>query len=80
MSAAQIMEELPRLSLTDVEAVRRRAEQVSAEKRRARCAISVDAKPGDAWQQELADLRRQIGTGQAGIPLQQLMDDLRSDR
>jgi len=77
MSAAQLMEEF---SLTDVEAVLRRAELVSAEKLRARCAISVNTKPGDAWQQELADLRRQIGTGRAGIPLQQLMDVQRSDR
>ncbi len=32
------------------------------------------------WLGELAELRARTHTGQAGVPLQQLMDDLREER
>ena len=39
------------------------------------------AKPDmDEWARELADLRQRISTGKTGVPLQQIMDEIRGDR
>lgn len=80
MSAAQIIEELPRLSLVDLEAVRRRAADVSAEKKRASPGPVAEVPDMEAWADRLENLHRKYSTGKAGTPLQQIMDDLRGDR
>lgn len=75
MSAAQILEALPRLSPMEFETVDRRM-----------CELKSRLKPAgpqpdmDEWARELAELRRRVGTGKTGVPLQQIMDEIRGDR
>ena len=41
---------------------------------------TTSAQGRQRWLTELAELRGETGTGNQGVPLQQLMDELREDR
>lgn len=75
MSAAQIIEELPRLSPVEFEAVDRRMGELKSRPKPARSQPDMDE-----WARELTELRQRVGTGRTGVPLQQLMDEIRGDR
>ena len=75
MSAAQIIEELPRLSPVEFDAVDRRMGELKARPKPARPQPDMDE-----WARELAELRQRISTGKTGVPLQQIMDEIRGDR
>ncbi len=75
MNTAQILDELPRLTLAELDAVERRVIQIKSQPKPDR------SKPDmEKWARELAELRRRTSTGKTGVPLQQLMDEIRGDR
>ncbi len=45
-----------------------------------RNATALEPKRRQEWLAELAELRSRTHTGKPGVPLQELMDDLREDR
>jgi hypothetical protein len=50
--------------------------QLAAERK----ADALDPKRRQEWLAELAELRNRTHTGKQGVPLQELMDDLRGER
>ena len=75
MSAAQIIEELPRLKPVERSAVKRRLKELDAAPRPVPSPSVIEARA-----RELAGFRRRISTGKTGVPLQQIMDEIRGDR
>ena len=80
MNTAQILDELPRLTLVDLDLVRRRAADLAAGKKRARRTFEASSTDMDAWEKRLEALHAKYSTGKTGAPLQQIMDDIRGDR
>ena len=75
MSAAQIIEELPRLSPAERSTVENKLRELAALPRR-----TPTPTEREAWLTRLRAHRERSSTGRQGSSIQEIMDDIRGDR
>lgn len=78
MSAAQILEELPRLSPAELSAVARRLRKLKAP--RAAPALENDRIKWSRELDDLAETSRRLSTGRKGAGIAEIINDIRDGR
>ncbi len=78
MSAAQIIEELPRLSAADLNVIERRLQKLKAPSKPPQ--FLADKKAWARELDELAETSRRLSTGKKGSSIEKIINDIRDGR